>query len=63
MRALRTGPAAVGPFELRLIHAMLDRYQIGGRRWNFALPPPVPGRYNVRNQLHTKLRFPASGPM
>ena len=63
MRALRTGPAAVGPFELRLIHAMLDRYQIGGRRWNFALPPPVPGRYNVRNQLHTKLRFPASGQM
>jgi len=58
MHALRTGPAAVGPLELRLIHAMLDRYQIEGRRWNFALPPPVPGRYNVLHQLHKRLRFP-----
>lgn len=57
-QALRTGLSVVGPLELRLIHAMLDRYQIGGRRWNFALPPPVPGRYSVLHQLHTKLRFP-----
>lgn len=60
MHALRTGPAAVGPLELRLIHAMLDRYQIGGRRWNFALPPPVPGRYNVLHQLRKKLRHSTS---
>jgi len=60
MHTLRKGPVSIGPLELRMIHAMLDRYQIGGRRWNLALPPPVPGRYNVRNQLRTKLRFATS---
>jgi hypothetical protein len=61
IHALRAGPAPVGPLELRLIHAMLDRYQVGARQWRFALPPPVPGRYNLRRQLHTKLGFPGSG--
>jgi len=52
-------PGAVGPLELRLIHAMLDRYQVGGRPWDLPLPPPVPGRYDLRRQLHRKLGFPA----
>ena len=57
MNALRTVPSVVGPLERRMIHAMLDRYQIEGREWNFVLPPPVPGRYSVLHQLHKRLRF------
>ena len=45
----------VGPLELRLIHATIDHCLIGGRPWNLPLPPPVPGRYNMRRQL--KKRF------
>ena len=63
LRALRAAPGAVGAWELRLIHAMLDRYQVEGRPWKLALPPPVPGRYDLRRQLHRKLGFPAPGWM
>jgi len=59
LRALSAPPGAVGPWELRLIHAMLDRYQVGGRTWNLPLPPPVPGRYDLRRQLHRRLGLPA----
>ncbi len=53
-------PHAMGFLELRAIHAMIDRFVIGGRRWNLPLPPPVPGRYNLRLQLAK--RWPSRGP-
>lgn len=59
VQALRTGLRVAGPLELHLVHAMLDRYQIGGRRWNLPLPPPVPGRYSVLHQLRKRLDSPA----
>ncbi len=48
---LRCRQDLVGRFQMRTIHAMLDHYLIGCRYWNLSLPPPVPGRYSVRNQL------------
>jgi len=48
----------VGPLTLQAIHMMLDRYLVGGRSWNHVLPPPVPGRYSVANQLRKRwMRF------
>lgn len=44
----------VGGLGMRIIHATLDHYLLGGRSWNLALPPPVPGRYNVRHQLRKR---------
>ncbi len=55
IQALRRGQSIVGTVELRMIHAMLDRFQIGGREWHLPLPPPVPGRYSVMHQLHKRL--------
>jgi hypothetical protein len=46
----------VGPLQLRIIHAALDRYLIEGRPWNLPLPLPVPGRYSLRYQLRKRLR-------
>jgi hypothetical protein len=34
----------VGTFQLSVIHAMLERYLIGGRAWNHVLPFPVADR-------------------
>ena len=48
----------VGPLQLRLIHAMLDRYLIGGRRWDLVLPPPVPGRYSLPHQFEKRVLGP-----
>lgn len=45
----------VGPMQRRVIHAMLDRYLIGGRPWDLALPPPVPGRYSLRHQFANRV--------
>ncbi len=45
----------VGHYELRAMHAMLDRYLTGGRPWPWPLPPPVPGRYDLRRQLRKRL--------
>ncbi|MEO9149571.1 MAG: nucleotidyltransferase family protein [Burkholderiaceae bacterium] len=53
--ALRRGHSIVGTVELCMIHAMLDRFQIGAREWSLPMPPPVPGRYSVMHQLHKKL--------
>ncbi len=53
--ALRSGHSIVGAVELCMIHAMLDRFQIGARKWSLPMPPPVPGRYSVMHQLHKKL--------
>ena len=36
---------ALRPFERRAMHAILDRYLIGGRHWNLPMPAPFPGRY------------------
>ncbi len=55
--AMRQGLSIVGPLELRLIHAMLDRHQIGGREWRSRWPLPVPGRYSVRHQLLKKSKW------
>jgi len=40
----------VGTIQLSVIHAMLERYLIGGRAWNHVLPFPVAGRYSLRRQ-------------
>jgi hypothetical protein len=48
---LRANQRLVGRCQLRTLCAMLDHYLIGCRYWNLSLPPPVPGRYSVRNQL------------
>lgn len=45
----------VGKLQLGIIHAMLDYYLLGGRYWKLPIPLPVPGRYNVRNQLRKKV--------
>ena len=55
-RVLASDQKIVGPLQLRVIHATLDRYLIGGRTWNLPLPLPVPGRYSVRHQLRKRLR-------
>lgn len=44
----------VGTLELRIMHAMLDWYLLGGRTWDLPLPPPVVGRYSLRNQLRKR---------
>lgn len=48
---LASSQSWVGPIQLRMIHAMLDRHLIGGRPWTLALPPPVPGRYSALRQF------------
>ena len=55
-RVLASGQRIVGPLQLEIIHAVLDRYLIGGRLWNVPLPLPVPGRYSARHQLRKRLR-------
>jgi hypothetical protein len=55
-RVLASSQKLVGPVQLRVIHAVLDRYLIGGRPWNLPVPLPVPGRYSVRRQLRKRLR-------
>jgi hypothetical protein len=52
--SLAAGQKLVGALQLKAIHAMLDHYLIGGRYWNVSLPPPVPGRYSLRNQLRKR---------
>jgi hypothetical protein len=54
-RVLGSNQKIVGPLQLRIIHAALDRYLIGGRSWNLPLPLPVPGRYSLRHQLRKRL--------
>ncbi len=48
--SLAARQALVGPLQLRLIHATLDRHLVGGKPWKYVLPPPVAGRYNARRQ-------------
>jgi hypothetical protein len=45
----------VGPLQFRLIHRMLDRQQFGGRPWDHALPPPMPGRYSLAHQFRKRV--------
>ena len=51
----RSHQRLVGAIQLPIIHAIVDHYLIGGRPWNLLLPPPVPGRYNLRRQLRKRL--------
>lgn len=41
----------VGRIELPIMHAVLDRYLLGAKTWKLPVPPPVPGRYNLRRQF------------
>ena len=43
------------PGLLHLIHRMLDRQQFGGRPWDHALPPPMPGRYSLAHQFRKRI--------
>ncbi len=52
---LSSGLTLVGPFQLKMIHWMLDRHLIGGRPWNLALPPPMFGRYSPRHQFKKRV--------
>jgi hypothetical protein len=54
----------VGPIQRRLIHRLLDRQLFGGRPWRHALPPPMPGRYSLGNQLRKRIldRLPGREP-
>lgn len=45
----------VGRLQLGIIHSILDYYLLGGRYWNLPIPLPVPGRYDVRNQIRKKV--------
>ena len=54
-RVLASSQKIVGPLQLKIILAVLDRYLIGGRYWKLPLPLPVPGRYSVRHQLRKRL--------
>jgi hypothetical protein len=54
LAGLMSSEALVGRLELRAMHAMLDYCLLGGHRWSFVLPPPVPGRYNLRSQLRKR---------
>ena len=52
---LGSSQTLVGPVQLRIFHAVLERYLLGGRPWNLPFPLPVPGRYSVRHQLRKRL--------
>ena len=45
----------VGAVELSIMHAVFDHYLLGARSWNLPIPPPVPGRYNLRRQFRKRL--------
>lgn len=53
----------VGPVQRRLMHRMLDRQLFGGRPWRWPLPPPILGRYSLRQQLRKRIldRLPVRG--
>ena len=45
----------VGPVQLRIIDAVLDRHLLGAKPWTLRLPLPVPGRYSVRRQFEKRV--------
>lgn len=55
LSSLRARQRLISRLELLVIHLALDRHLLGGRSWNHPLPLPVPGRYNLRNQLRKRL--------
>lgn len=61
LRSLADRQELVGSLELGLTHAAIDRHLMGARRWRLPLPPPVPGRYNFRNQLNKRMRLKGTG--
>ena len=44
----------VGAIQLRVMHALLERYLIRARPWNSVLPLPVVGRYSLKTQLRKR---------
>jgi len=48
---LARAQSLVGGVALPIMHAVLDRYLLGARAWTLPIPPPVPGRYNLRRQF------------
>jgi hypothetical protein len=45
----------VGALQASVIHAMLDRYVLGGRPWNLRIPLPVAGRYSIHRQWRKRI--------
>jgi len=55
LRRIASRQRLVGKLQLRLVHAMVDRYLIAGQPWDLPLPPPVPGRYDIRTQIQKRV--------
>ena len=55
LRRLADNRGLVGPLQLRLIHAALDRYLLGARVWSLPFPPPMPGRYSPMHQFGKRI--------
>jgi hypothetical protein len=55
MAQLSSRQKLIGPVQLALIHAALDRHLIAARPWNHLLPLPVPGRYSALHQIRKRL--------
>ena len=45
----------VGPIQRRFIHRMLERQLFGAQPWRHPLPPPMLGRYSLREQLRKRV--------
>lgn len=51
MQRLAAAPGAMGALQLGAMRWMVERHLIGARPWPYPLPPPVPGRYDLRRQF------------
>ncbi len=51
LKGIASRQRLVGPIDLRMFHAMIDRYLLAGHPWDLPFPPPVPGRYDLQRQL------------
>ena len=55
LASLASRQKLVGHVQLRLIHAGIRHFLLGGRVWSVPFPPPVAGRYNIHRQLRKRL--------
>jgi len=55
MSRIAASQRLVGSLQDFFIQWMLDRNLAGGRYWNLAFPPPVPGRYSARRQWQKRV--------
>lgn len=56
LRGFLEGQSYVGAFQARCIHALIDGYLVGGRRWRWPVPAPAPGRYRLGYQWRKRIR-------